>query len=39
VLGPEYLVPTLVSAPKEVHLGRAAALVRHVDRVLPEASQ
>lgn len=39
VLGPEYLVPTLVSAPREVHSGRAAALVRHVDRVLPEASQ
>jgi hypothetical protein len=38
VLGPEYLVPTLVSAPREVHPGRAAALVRHVDRVLPEAS-
>jgi hypothetical protein len=35
VLGPEYLVPTLVSAPGEAHAGRAAALVRHVDRVLP----
>jgi hypothetical protein len=35
VLGPEYLVPTLAAAPGEVHAGRAAALVRHVERVLP----
>ena len=38
VLGPEYLVPTLVAAPKGVHAGRAAALAAHVDRVLPAGS-
>lgn len=38
VLSPEYLVPTLVAAPKEVDRRRAAALVRHVDRVLPDVS-
>lgn len=35
VLGPEYLVPTPASAPREAHPARAGALVRHVDRVLP----
>jgi hypothetical protein len=38
VLSPEFLVPTLRAAPSGVDPGRAAALVQHVDRVLPAGS-